>query len=218
MVKRHVFATGRVACGIHESNWLPPGIYVDRGHTDPREAQSGLLYVSLESEPDKVFVCITSRHSPNITILDEGDAAYVRRLSAEQMANLPPAHVTLPSGMRLEPGRIAELVDLAARPVAAGRPQLTPRCEANEEGKAAIDRITRRFWHTMQHVLCPMDLDDRIEADTNALRAEFGLPELGRNDIIPDEEVSRCSMHTRGCSGCGWDHTDSPPAPSVDQS
>jgi hypothetical protein len=122
---------------------------------------------------------------------------------------------------RCDTGRVFQLADEAFRaayePLPYAVDEAGPRCEANKEGKAAIDRITRRFWHTMQHVLCPMDLDDRIEADTNALRAEFGLPELGRNDIIPDEEVSRCSMHTRGCSGCGWDHADSPPAPSVDR-
>jgi hypothetical protein len=208
--RRFVFVTGRVACGIHEPRWLPPAIYVDGGHTNPGGAKAGLLYVSLETEPDKIFACITNRYSPDVTILDDADTAHVRQLTAGQVADLPPVHVTLPSGTRLEPGRIAELVDLASRPAAAGHPRLTPRCEANDEGQAAIDRITRRLWHTSQHRKCPIWLAGRVQDDVEALRAEFGLPEFGWNDAVPDEEVGRCSVHPENCIG---QHTHNPPVP-----
>lgn len=130
MSRRYVFVTDRVECGIHESSWLQPGVYLAR-NTHPHEAEAGLLYVSLESEPNKVFQCITNRCSPVVTILDEVDAAHVRGLTAERVSDLPLVHVTLPSGTRLAPGRIAELVDVAAVQSSPDRPR--PRYEANRE-------------------------------------------------------------------------------------
>lgn len=208
MDKRYVFVTGRVECGIYGDRWLPPGIYLDMRHTDPREAEAGLLYVSLESEPAKTFVCITNRRSPTVTILDEIDAAHIRGLTAERVSDLPPVHVTLPSGARLAPGRIAELVDIAAAEPSPGRPALQPRYEANEEGEAGLDRFTRRLWHSSQHGRCPIWLAGRIQDDVNELRDEFRLPKFGWDDAVPDEEVGRCSVHPEECSG---QHTHNPP-------
>lgn len=77
----------------------------------------------------------------------------------------------------------------------------------------AVDRYTRRLWHTSQHDKAVIWLGGRIQEDVHDLRAAFGLPGLGWNDSVPDEEVGRCSVHIDGCAG---QHTHTPPIPHTD--
>jgi hypothetical protein len=72
-----------------------------------------------------------------------------------------------------------------------------------------VERHTRRLWHTSQHNRCIIWLAGRIQADVNALREAVGLPELGWNDSVPDEEVGRCAVHMD--DDCAGQHTHNPP-------
>lgn len=64
-----------------------------------------------------------------------------------------------------------------------------------------IDRWTARLLHTSQHGQCPIWLAGRIQQDVNGLRAAAGLEPYGWGDFIPDERVTRCSVHTERCVG-----------------
>ena len=64
-----------------------------------------------------------------------------------------------------------------------------------------INRITRRLLHTSQHNKIPIFIAGRIQDDINELRKAAGLPKFGWGDSVPDEEVGRCTVHSKDCAG-----------------
>lgn len=65
-----------------------------------------------------------------------------------------------------------------------------------------IERATRRLLHTSQHNRCPIFIAGRIQDDVNELRQAAGLPVFDWNSSVPDDEVGRCSVHSRSdCLG-----------------